>query len=38
MACEENWNNGTPEEWKKEQFLEVVSMRDMEEHTGGRVR
>ena len=29
-------NDGTLEEWKKEQFLEVANMRDMEEHTGGK--
>ena len=29
-------NDGTLEEWKKEMFLEVAGMRDMEEHTGGR--
>ena len=29
-------NDGTLEVWKKEQFLEVANMRDMEEHTGGR--
>ena len=29
-------NDGSLEEWKKEQFLEVANMRDMEEHTGGR--
>ena len=29
-------NDGTLEEWKKEQFLEVADMRDMEEHCGGR--
>ena len=29
-------NDGTLEDWKKEQFLEVAGMRDMEEHCGGR--
>ena len=29
-------NDGTLEEWKKEQFLEVANMRDMEEHCGGK--
>ncbi len=29
-------NDGTLEDWKKEQFLEVANMRDMEEHCGGR--
>ena len=29
-------NDGTLEDWKKEQFLKVANMRDMEEHTGGR--
>ena len=29
-------NDGTLEDWKKEQFLEVAGMRDMEEHTGGK--
>lgn len=29
-------NDGTLEGWKREQFLEVANMRDMEEHTGGR--
>ncbi|MBQ0089847.1 MAG: hypothetical protein KBT27_11015 [Prevotellaceae bacterium] len=28
-------NDGTLEDWKKEQFLEVANMRDMEEHCGG---
>ena len=27
-------NEGTLEDWKKEQFLEVANMRDMMEHTG----
>ncbi|MCQ2068732.1 MAG: hypothetical protein MJY68_06510 [Bacteroidaceae bacterium] len=27
-------NDGTLEDWKKEQFLEVAEMRDMEEHCG----
>ena len=31
-------NDGTLEEWKKKQFLEVANMRDMDEHTGGRRR
>ena len=30
-------NDGTLEEWKKEQFLEVANMRDKEEHCGGRL-
>ena len=29
-------NDGTLEEWKKEQFLEIAGMRDMEEHLGNR--
>ena len=29
-------NDGSLEDWKKEQFLEVANMRDMEEHCGGR--
>ena len=29
-------NDGSLEEWKKEQFLEVAGMRDMEEHCGGK--
>lgn len=29
-------NNGTLEERKKEMFMEIANMRDMEEHTGGR--
>ena len=29
-------NDGTLEDWKKEQFLEVANMRDMEEHCGGK--
>ncbi len=28
-------NEGTLEEWKKQMFLEVAIMRDMEEYTGG---
>ncbi len=27
-------NDGTLEDWKKEQFLEVANMRDKEEHCG----
>ena len=27
-------NDGTLEDWKKEQFLEVADMRNMEEHCG----
>ena len=30
-------NDGTLEEWKKKQFLEVAGMRDMEEHCGGKL-
>lgn len=29
-------NKGTLEERKKEMFMEIANMRDMEEHTGGR--
>lgn len=29
-------NESALEDWKKEQFLEVANMRDMEEHCGGR--
>lgn len=32
----EKINDGTLEDWKKEQFLEVANMRDMEGHCGGR--
>ena len=28
-------DDGSLESWKKDQFLEVANMRDMEEHCGG---
>lgn len=33
---DQNFNQGTLEEWKLKMFLDIVGMRDMDGYTGGR--